>query len=311
LLRRTPVYDDAVRFLFCNETLTNNDNTTDPAFVSTDLLLPDFRLRAPSPLIDAGDPADPLTVDLLNAPRPVDGDGVEGPRSDMGAYEYQRQPPHAAIVAPSTATIGAPASFSAAGSSDPDPGDVLTFSWDFGDGGTAEGFAPQHTYSKGGTFAVKLTVTDPTGLSSSATAQVQVPAAAGNPPAAGKNPKPKKPKKPKNPKAVATITELRAVPKRIKRGKGLPKLVNGLKRPGFQFNLSKKGDVTLTLARCKGRRGCKKRARVPGAPSFKAAAGQSTIKFRGRLTGPKLRKGRYRATLTAPAGPVTTTFRLI
>ncbi len=295
----------------CIETLgAGDDNVTDPIYASTNPLLPNFALKAPSPLIDAGEPADPLTVDLLSAPRPIDGDGVNGARSDMGAYEYQRQPPSAAISAPASATIGHAVEFSATGSTDPDPGDALTFSWDFGDGGTAQSFAPQHTFTKGGTFAVKVTVTDQLGLSDSATAQVQVPTIGGGP-GTGKTKKPKKPKKPKNPKAVATITELRAVPRRIKRGRGLPTLVKGLKRPGFQFNLSKKADVTLTLVRCKGKRGCKKRARIPGSASFKAAAGQSTIRFRGRLTGPKLRKGRYRGTLTAPAGPVTVPFRLI
>jgi hypothetical protein len=282
-----------------------NDNVNDPVFVSTNPLTLNFRLKAPSPLIDAGDPADPLTVDLTGAPREVDGDGVGGARSDMGAYEYQRQPPAATINAPTSATIGEAADFSAAGSSDPDPGDTLTFSWDFGDGTVAEGFAPQHTFSKAGTFPVELTVTDPTGLSDSATAQIEVPAVAGGP--KGKA----KPKKPKKPKAGVAITDLRAVPKRIRRGKGLPKLVKGLKRPGFQFNLSKASDVTLTLVRCKGKRGCRKRARIKGSATFKAAKGSSTIRFRGRLTGKKLRKGRYRATLRAGTASAAVGFRLI
>ena len=286
-----------------------NDNVNEPVYVSTNPLFPDFRLKAPSPLIDAGGPGDPLTQDLVGAPRVIDGDGNSVATSDMGAYEYQRQPPSAAISAPETATVGQPASFSATGSSDPDPGDALTYSWDFGDGGTGEGFAPQHSFATGGTFEVKVTVADPTGLSDSATAQVQVPASAPTEP--GKPNNPKKPKKPKNPKALATISELRAVPKRIRRGKGLPKLIKGLKRPGFQFKLSKKGDVALTLVRCKGKRGCKRRVQVPGSATFKASAGENTIKFRGRLTGPKLRKGRYRATLKAAGNALSTAFTLL
>jgi hypothetical protein len=153
---------------------TGNDTTTVPEFVGDDSLLANFRLDAPSPLIDAGDPGDPVLVDLAGGLRPVDGDGVGGARSDMGAYEYQHQTPAASINAPATATVGVPASFSAAGSSDPDPGDGVTSSWDFGDGGLASGFAPTHTFASPGVRTVTLTVTDPTGLSATATAQVQV-----------------------------------------------------------------------------------------------------------------------------------------
>ena len=44
---------------------------------------------------------------------------------------------------------------------DSDPNnDSLTFSWDFGDGGTASGASPTHTYSIAGTFAAKVTAND-------------------------------------------------------------------------------------------------------------------------------------------------------
>lgn len=42
-----------------------------------------------SPAIDAGDPSNCPSTDQRGFPRPVDGDGVDGPRCDMGAYEFE------------------------------------------------------------------------------------------------------------------------------------------------------------------------------------------------------------------------------
>jgi len=52
-----------------------------------------------------------------------------------------------------------PIAFSAPGAHDPDD-DVLTYSWDFGDGATAKEQAPRHVYNNAGSFAVKCTVSD-------------------------------------------------------------------------------------------------------------------------------------------------------
>jgi len=46
-------------------------------------------LGAGSPAIDAGDPTNCPATDQRGFPRPIDGDGVDGPRCDMGAYEYE------------------------------------------------------------------------------------------------------------------------------------------------------------------------------------------------------------------------------
>ena len=50
------------------------------------------------------------------------------------------------------------------GFADPDAGDTHTYSWDFGDGGTATGtLSPTHAYSDNGVYAVTLTVCDAAG----------------------------------------------------------------------------------------------------------------------------------------------------
>ncbi len=54
-------------------------------------------------------------------------------------------------------TVGFDASASRAGD-----GSGMTYTWDFGDGGTATGIAPSHTFTQHGVYAVELTVT-PTG----------------------------------------------------------------------------------------------------------------------------------------------------
>ena len=46
-------------------------------------------LGAGSPAIDAGDPSNCPATDQRGFPRPVDGDGINGPRCDMGAYEAE------------------------------------------------------------------------------------------------------------------------------------------------------------------------------------------------------------------------------
>jgi len=52
--------------------------------------------------------------------------------------------------------------FDGSGSHDPD-GCIVSYSWDFGDGGTGAGISPAHEYSTPGTYVVTLTVTDDDG----------------------------------------------------------------------------------------------------------------------------------------------------
>jgi PKD repeat protein len=91
--------------------------------------------------------------------------------ADLGAYEYQHRAPTAvADVQPGSST------FDGKLSSDPDDGDTLSYAWTFDDGATATGVTVTHPFNTPGVHTVELTVTDPTGLTSSQTITVWVPA---------------------------------------------------------------------------------------------------------------------------------------
>lgn len=68
------------------------------------------------------------------------------------------QSPTAAFTAPG-ATVGTPAIFSGAASTDPD-GSVVAWNWALGDGGTATGVSATHTYLAAGTYGATLSVVD-------------------------------------------------------------------------------------------------------------------------------------------------------
>jgi len=81
--------------------------------------------------------------------------------------------PHAAAGGPYTAFSGTPIQFDGRASSDPD-GDVLLFTWVFGDGASGTGAQPQHAYAAIGVYGIALTVSDGalTSLVSTTTANV-------------------------------------------------------------------------------------------------------------------------------------------
>jgi heat shock protein HslJ len=85
-------------------------------------------------------------------------------------------PPTAVLQAPSAGFVGEPLSFSAAGST-AGSSPIQSYSWNFGDGQTAEtgGSAEAtHLFNQGGAFQVTVIVTDANGLTSSASAEVRV-----------------------------------------------------------------------------------------------------------------------------------------
>ncbi|MDP4183210.1 MAG: PKD domain-containing protein, partial [Bacillota bacterium] len=77
-------------------------------------------------------------------------------------------------VWPNVINTGETANFYALASYDID-GSIANYSWDFGDGTTATGPNTKHQYSNTGNYAVKLTVTDNSGLSGTFTQTVSVP----------------------------------------------------------------------------------------------------------------------------------------
>jgi hypothetical protein len=259
----------------CDETLSNNDTTSTPAFV--DAGNGDYRLIGGSPLINAADPADPIGNDFVNTLRPVGG------RSDIGAYEYKATPPVAVLGGPTTLAIGESADLNAGNSTDAD-GDPLTFAWDFGDGSTGTGSAVAHAFAAAGSYVVTLTATDSAGISSTATKTIEV--AANTPP----------------PVVEPKLIGLKANPRKVKARKSAPILVPGGQK-GLVFELSAAAKLTLTLERCKGKHGCSKTKAIRGSAEFEAPTGGSAIVFKGSLDGKnKLRKGRYIAMLAVEGG---------
>jgi PKD repeat protein len=81
-------------------------------------------------------------------------------------------PSVSAAASPAVVNIGSGIFFSATGT-DPDGG-ALTYSWDFGDGSSAAGQNPAHTYGSPGTYTATVTVTDQFAASSSASVTVHV-----------------------------------------------------------------------------------------------------------------------------------------
>ena len=82
------------------------------------------------------------------------------------------RPPTAKVAADKVSgAIPLTVNFSSAGSADPEGG-ALTYRWEFGDGGTSTAANPSHTYTTAGSYSPKLTVTDPTGLTGSASVLV-------------------------------------------------------------------------------------------------------------------------------------------
>ena len=59
-----------------------------------------------------------------------------------------------------------------------DDGQIVSYAWTFGDGGTGSGVSPRHSYDLAGKYVVTLTVTDDRGLKASKTQEVTIAASA-------------------------------------------------------------------------------------------------------------------------------------
>src|SRR4051794_20767470 len=296
------------------------DVDVDPGVV--DLAGGDFRLRADSPLIDAGDPASPLasepTIDLDGRVRSLDGTRDCLARTDLGAFELH-DAPTARATRSAAAVAGQPVAFDGSASCDPD-GDALAYAWTFDDEATASGTAVQHAFATAGAHTATLTVTDPGAESRSVVLAFDVapvPAGGGTPGGQTQGGGPPAP-----PDTTAPVlTGLHATPASF--AVRAPAR-QGIKAKGgttLRFTLSEPAKITIALQRevAGHRSGTRCRAGAPargsrakrctamrkaGSLTVAGRAGTNAIVFSGRLGTRALARGRYRSSATAadPAG---------
>jgi Ca2+-binding RTX toxin-like protein len=156
---------------------SRGNTTAAPESLFVDRAAGDYRVKGGSVAIDTGIPG-PVggfsSTDVAGNARIHDGDGDGTATLDKGAFEYQRLgPPTAAISGPGTGYAGKDLKFTASGT-DPDPGDALSFTWTFSDGAPAQsGVTAQKSFAAG-THTVTVTVTDPTGMTGTATNTIQI-----------------------------------------------------------------------------------------------------------------------------------------
>ncbi|MDP6156838.1 MAG: PKD domain-containing protein, partial [Candidatus Thermoplasmatota archaeon] len=95
--------------------------------------------------------------DSIKGPHPVRG--LMGNFEMLGEYVILNRPPSASAYIPGSITAGEMIHFDSSQSSDPD-GDMLSYMWNFGDGGGSAKADPEHVYDNDGVFSVNLTVID-------------------------------------------------------------------------------------------------------------------------------------------------------
>jgi len=109
------------------------------------------------------------------------GDGFFRPNPDaqLSVIRYVKGTRSPVAVLNATPTSGqAPltVSFDSTGSHDPDPGESISFAWDFTSDGTVDSAdpAPSYTYTTNGTYTARLTVTDSSGKTAVLTRTITV-----------------------------------------------------------------------------------------------------------------------------------------
>ncbi|HEU0235287.1 MAG TPA: ThuA domain-containing protein [Candidatus Limnocylindrales bacterium] len=109
------------------------------------------------------------------------GDGFFNINQDAGLYRWDyvkgtRTPVVSLSASPTSGAVPLTVQFSSEGSFDPDPGESISFAWDFDGNGTIDSMDPHpsHTYTAIGQFTARLTVTDSSGKSSSANTTITV-----------------------------------------------------------------------------------------------------------------------------------------
>lgn len=91
-----------------------------------------------------------------------------------GAEDVNAPPSVGFDYTPKSPTAGTPVEF-VAQATDPEPdGRVVSYAWEFGDGGEASGRTPMHTYETPGRYEVTVTLTDTGGRTDAASETVEV-----------------------------------------------------------------------------------------------------------------------------------------
>jgi PKD repeat protein len=103
----------------------------------------------------------------------TDNDDNHGLDSTTATIGDGNQSPVADANGPYNGPVGSPVAFDGSGSDDPD-GTIVTYFWNFGDGGTATGERPSHTYMTAEIWNVTLTVTDDMGATGSDDTQASI-----------------------------------------------------------------------------------------------------------------------------------------
>ncbi|MDX6372160.1 MAG: immune inhibitor [Nocardioidaceae bacterium] len=181
----TPTLDDAAftddtgRTSFSDSGAGHTDNYTDPSSPSGNW---EFKYGCLGFHVDTMGGKDAAAVGNLTGDVTFTmGSGQTSGCGDFD-YGYLTGPPGAgntaptaqASATPNVASVGQQVQFSAEGSTDAETPGALTYGWDFGDGTTSAAKNPTHAYDQAKPYQVKLTVTDPQGLSGTATVGVTV-----------------------------------------------------------------------------------------------------------------------------------------
>ncbi|GAA4713024.1 ThuA domain-containing protein [Phytohabitans rumicis] len=109
------------------------------------------------------------------------GDGFfrANPDAQLAVIRYvkgTRAPVAKLAATPTSGQAPLTVQFSSAGTFDPDPGESISYAWDFTSDGTVDSADPNpsHTYTANGVFTAKLTVTDSTGKTAVLTREIVV-----------------------------------------------------------------------------------------------------------------------------------------
>jgi len=123
----------------------------------------------------SGEVGDTLTTDetaTVTATSGAPGDGAAITASATVEVSTNEPPQVQFVVSPTSPGVREQVNFNAAGSTD--DGSIVSFEWDFGDGGTGSGERVSHRYETPNTFTVLLVVTDDQGATASSSQSVTV-----------------------------------------------------------------------------------------------------------------------------------------